>query len=268
MRFPKRIICLSAESADWLARLGAWERVVGVTSFYEPPRELAPRPRIAGFSTAQLDAIVALHPDLVLGFSDVQAAVAAELVRRGLTVVVTNQRTIDELFDALELIARAVDRAAAAEPLLVQLRADLAAVEPPPRRPRVYFEEWHDPPVSGICWVSELIERAGGEDVFAEFRNRAAAADRAVTTSAIVAAAPEIMIASWCGKPVDWQRVRKRPGWNSLSCVQAGQLYEIPSNQILQPGFGLAAGYAQIRSIVGGGATAIATATVRQLSLS
>lgn len=261
IRFPKRIVCLSAESADWLVRLGAWERVVGVTAFFEQPRESPARPRIAGFSTAQLDAIVALHPDLVLGFSDVQAAVTAELIRRGLTVVVTNQRTIEEAFDALELIARVVDRAAAAEPFLVQLRAELAAVEPPPRRPRVYFEEWHDPPVSCICWVSELIERAGGEDVFAEFRRRAAAAERAVATSAIVAAAPEIMIASWCGKPVDWRRVRSRPGWAQLPCVQANQLYEIPSDQILQPGFGLVTGYEKIKSIV-----RQATVTAEQIS--
>jgi iron complex transport system substrate-binding protein len=241
---------LSAESADWLVRLGAWEQVVGVTAFFEQPPGLPPRPRIAGFSTARLDRILSLEPDLVLGFSDVQAGVAAELIRRGLTVLITNQRTIAQTFDSLELIARAVGRAAAAQPWLDQLREQLTAVDPPARRPRVYFEEWYDPPVSGICWVSELIERAGAADVFAERRSRAAARQRVVSTEDVVAAAPEIMLASWCGQPVDWKQVHHRPGWAKLPCLQTNQLYEIPSSEILQPGFALAEGYQRIKEIV------------------
>lgn len=249
-KIPQRVVCLSAESADWLARIGAWEQVVGVTAFFEPPAGLPAKPRIAGFSTARLDPIVSLNPDLVLGFSDVQAALAAELIRRGLTVLVTNQRTIAQTFDTLEMLARLVDRETAAKPWLDQLRELLTPAPPPARRPRIYFEEWYDPLVSGICWVSELIELAGGEDVFAEFRGRGAASERVVTTAAITAAAPEIMLASWCGQAVDWQQVRSRPGWAELPCVQTNQLYEIPSNQILQPGFALAAGYQQIKEIV------------------
>lgn len=248
--FPRRIVCLSAEAADWLVRIGAWEQVVGVTAFFEQPAGMPRRQRIAGFSTARLEPIVSLSPDLVLGFSDVQAAIGAELVRRGLTVLITNQRTIAQTFDALQLIARVVDRAEAAEAWLAQMREQLAPLDPPPHRPRVYFEEWHDPPVSGIGWISELIERAGGQDVFAEFRARPAARDRAVTTAAIARAAPEIMLASWCGVPVDWMQVRSRPGWADLPCVQTNQLFEIPGPEILQPGFGLVAGYQRIKTII------------------
>ncbi len=247
---PQRIVCLSAESADWLARIDAWEQVVGVTAYFEPPWELPRKPRIAGFSSAHLDTIVALSPDLVIGFSDVQASIAAELIRRGCTVFVTNQRTLAETFDALELLATVVGRSAEARPWLDQLRDGLAPIAPPVRRPKVYFEEWHDPPVSCIGWISELIELAGGEDVFANRRGRAAASERGVTTEEIVDAAPEIMIASWCGAPVDWRTVRERSGWSTLPCVRDERLFEIPSGLILQPGYRLLDGYRRLQAIV------------------
>ena len=164
-RTPQRIVCLSAEAADWLWRIGAWQRVAGVTAFFNAPPEAPARPRVSGFSSANLEQIAKLKPDLVITFSDVQAKLAAELMQRGLTVLATNQRTLAEVEATLALLGRIVDCEPAAEALLAEFRERLAPV-PCRARPRVYFEEWNDPLVSGIGWVGELIERAGGQDVF------------------------------------------------------------------------------------------------------
>jgi iron complex transport system substrate-binding protein len=249
-RAPKRIVCLSAEAADWLWRIGGWERVVGVTAYFTQPDGVPPKPRVSGFSTARLDEITALQPDLVITFSDVQASLSAELIKRGFTVLATNQRTLDEIEATLRLLGRVVDRERESERLLDEFRQRLAPVNESPARPRVYFEEWNDPFISGIAWVSELIERAGGEDVFAELRSKRAAPERVVTSQQICRANPEIIFASWCGKPVDNAAMMARPGWSELAAVRARQIHEIPSEDILQPGFRLVNGYERLKTLI------------------
>jgi len=244
---PQRIVCLSAEAADWLWRIGAWPSVAGVTAYFEPPAAAPPKPRVSGFSSANLEQIEKLQADLVITFSDVQAQLAAALIQRGFPVLATNQRTLAETEATLALLARVVDRETEGETLLQDFRARLAPVENISIRPRVYFEEWNDPFVSGIAWVSELIERAGGDDLFSELRMKRSAAERVVTAESICRADPEIILASWCGQPVSATAIASRPGWNELSAVRAGRIHEIPSADILQPGFRLVHGYAQIK---------------------
>ncbi len=248
---PQRIVCLSAEAADWFWRLGAWDAVGGVTVYFEPPPGATPKPRVSGFSSANLTPILQLEPDLVVTFSDVQAGLAAQLVHRGCNVLATNQRTLVEIEVTLASLARLVDRAEPAAALLKDFRDRLAPVTTPSHRPRVYFEEWNDPLITGIAWVSELIERAGGTDVFADFRNRRAAPDRVVTAEQVRAADPEIIFASWCGKPVDVAAIAARPGWRDITAVQERRIHEIPSADILQPGFRLVQGYEQLKRQIG-----------------
>jgi iron complex transport system substrate-binding protein len=247
MNAPQRIVCLTAEAADWLWRLGAWDSVIGVTAYFEPSPDAAPKPRVSGFSSASVESILRLNPDLVIAFSDVQAGIVAQLILRGCNVLTTNQRTIAEIESALTLLARCVDRSEEGERLLREFRARLAPVKPLPRRPRVYFEEWNDPLISGIAWVSELIERAGGEDIFSTLRSQTRAPDRVVTSEQVLGANPEIIFASWCGKPVSIESIATRMGWSSLSAVQGRHIYELSGADILQPGFGLLRGYEEIK---------------------
>jgi iron complex transport system substrate-binding protein len=243
---PQRIVCLSAEAADWLWRLGAWERVAGVTSYFAQPTDAPPKPCVSGFSSANLDHIARLNPDLVITFSDVQAGIAGALVNRGVPVLATNQRSLAEIEVTLALLARVVSCEAAGERLLHEFREKLTSVAAE-IRPRVYFEEWNDPLITGIAWVSELIERAGGEDVFAALREKPAAPDRTLTPEKILHADPEIIFASWCGKPFRSDEIAARPGWERLPAVREHRIYEIPGADILQPGFRLVYGYDQIK---------------------
>ena len=244
---PQRVVCLSAEAADWLWRIGAWDRVVGVTGYLRLPADAAPKPRVSGFSSAQLEPITRLNPDLVITFSDVQAGITGALVNRGIPVVATNQRTLASVEATLAFLARVVRCEPAGEKLLVEFREKLKPVETVGVRPRVYFEEWNEPFITGIAWVSELIERAGGKDIFAELRDKPAASDRVVTSRNILQADPEIILASWCGKPVHVEGITGRLGWNNLTAVRENRIYEIPSADILQPGFRLVYGYDQIK---------------------
>ncbi len=245
---PQRIVCLSAEAADWLWRIGAWDRVAGVTVFFQQPPDAPAKPRVSGFNSANLTQIEALNPDLVIAFSDVQAHLAAELIRRGFPVLATNQRTLAETESTLALLARTVNHDA--ERWLRELHEGLAPVETILRRPRVYFEEWNEPLISGIGWVSELIERAGGEDIFARLRSRCAASDRVVLSAQVCAANPEIIIASWCGKPMDGADIVSRQGWGQIAAVRNGRIHEIPGEDILQPGFRLVHGYERLKAII------------------
>jgi iron complex transport system substrate-binding protein len=240
-------VCLSAESADWLWRIGAWEAVVGVTAFFTVPAGAEPKPRVAGFSTAQLDEIAELNPDLIIAYSDVQAPLLAELMRRGFAVLGTNQRTLAEIESTLILLGRIVEREPEAAHWLEEFQKRLAPVEKVKVRPRVYFEEWNDPLVSGIAWVSELIERAGGKDVFAELRMQRAAAERVVEPEEVCRRNPEIILASWCGRAVRVADIVARPGWKAVAAVKKKRIYEIPGAEILQPGFRLVDGYERIR---------------------
>jgi iron complex transport system substrate-binding protein len=244
---PQRIVCLSAEAADWLWRIGAWEQVVGITAFFTPPPGASPKPRISTFSTARLDEISELEPDLIITFSDVQTLLAAELMHRGFTVLATNQRTLAETEATLAGLARMTGCEREAEPWLQQFRERLAPVEESGDRPRVYFEEWNDPLISGIAWVSELIERAGGDDIFAALRSRRSAPERVVSPERVCAADPEVILASWCGRPVQKAEIAARPGWSELTAVRAGRVHEIAGEDILQPGFRLVYGYKQIK---------------------
>jgi iron complex transport system substrate-binding protein len=244
---PQRIVCLSAEVADWLWRIGAWDRVVGVTAFFDLPPGVPPKPRVSGFDTMRFEPLEQLNPDLIISFSDVQAGMAAELIRSGFNVLATNQRALAETEATLSLVARIVGREHEAKEILEQFREQLKPVEGTSYRPRVYFEEWNEPFISGIAWVGELIERAGGDEIFSELRTQRSARDRVVAAEDVIRADPEIIFASWCGKPVNPRAIATRPGWSEISAVRAGRIFEIPGEDILQPGIRLANGYAQLK---------------------
>jgi iron complex transport system substrate-binding protein len=238
--YPSRIVCLTEETTETLYLLGEGERVVGVSGFTVRPREARRKPRVSTFLDARFDAIEALEPDLVLAFSDLQAELAAELVRRGHAVFTFNQRSVDEILQMVRVLGGIVGVPERAEALACELAAGLDAIRASaarfPHRPRVYFEEWDDPLISGIRWVDELVEIAGGAPVFPELRSAALAKDRIVAPERVIAAAPEVYLGSWCGKRVRKDAVRRRPGWETLPCVARDRLHELPSSEILQPG--------------------------------
>jgi iron complex transport system substrate-binding protein len=249
-QIPQRIVCLSAEAADWLWRIGAWERVAGVTAYFIQPDGTPPKPRISGFSSANLNEINKLNPDLIITFSDVQAKLAAQLIQRGFSVFAINQRTLAEIENTLALLARIVNGEHEGEKLLNEFRKRLAPMKNVERRRRVYFEEWNDPLISCIAWVSELIERAGGEDIFANLRTKRAAPERVVSPEQIRQANPEVIFASWCGKPVQAVEISARHGWNDLAAVRENRIREIAGEDILQPGFRLVYGYEQMKRLL------------------
>ncbi len=243
-----RIICLSAEAADVCARLGAWEDVLAVSAFASQ-EGLPRRPVIGGFSKVDAERVASLCPDLVIAFSDVQADIAAQLIRAGCAVLVTNQRTLGEIADTIRLIGGAIGRATAAEALATQFLHDLDSlrVDLDPR-PRVYFEEWPDPLISGIGWVGELIEWCGGEDVFAARRGRSAH-ERRVEPHEVVAANPDMLLASWCGKKVDLDSIRRRPGFENIAALRDGELHAFESDILLQPGPRIVEGARAVRGL-------------------
>jgi iron complex transport system substrate-binding protein len=241
-----RIACLSAETADLCARLGAWEQVVAVSAYAEQSG-LPRRPVVSGFSTGDVDRILAHGPDVVLAFSDVQADLCAALVRAGATVLATNQRTLAEIAGTMRAVGRFIGKGNEAEQLAAEFERELESLRTESvRRPRVYFEEWPEPPVTGIAWVAELIEWVGGCNVFAERRSRFAR-EREVTDAEIVAAKPEVILASWCGKPVDFAALQRRLG--ETPAVRAGRVHEIPGAEILQPGWRLLEGARRMQNI-------------------
>ena len=253
---PERIVCLTAETVETLYLLGAEARIAGITGFAQrPPQARRAKPIIGAFTSADLDAICALEPDLVLGFSDLQAEIAAALVRRGVTVHVFNQRSLAGI---LEMIASLGALVAASEPaaaLVASLKDRIAAAEARAarrhKRPRVYFEEWDEPMICGIGWISELIALAGGIDIFAERAQAGAAAARIVGREEIIGGAPEIILASWCGKKFRPAALAARPGFASVPAVRAGALHEIAAPIVLQPGPAvLTAGLAEFERLI------------------
>jgi len=253
--FPRRIVCLSDETTETLYLLGEDHRIVGVSGFTVRPPEARLKPRISAFSSANIDAILDLKPDLVLTFSDVQAEITRDLILRGLTVLNFNQRSIREIFDMIATLSRLVGKSAAGLALINQLQSGLAAIAASakafPHRPRVFFEEWKDPLISGIAWVEELIEIAGGEVIFPELRDCGKSKDRVVDPAAVAARDPEVIIASWCGMKVNIGEILSRPGWSTLSAVRSGHVYEIQSSLILQPGpAALTEGVRQIHALL------------------
>lgn len=253
--YPRRIVCLTEETTETLYRLGMGDAIVGVSGYTARPPEARRKPRVSAFITARYDKIAALEPDLVLAFSDLQADIVAELVRRGYPVVTFNQRSVAEILQMIRMLGGLVGCQSAAESLAAELEAGLEAIRHSsrrlPHRPRVFFEEWDDPLISGIRWVDELVEIAGGDPLFPALRAGALARDRIVQPDAVRAAAPDLIVASWCGKKVQKSRIAARPGWAEVPAVQAGHIYEIKSTYILQPGpAALTEGVRQLHAIV------------------
>lgn len=239
---PQRIVCLTEETTEWLYLLGEQARIVGISGYtVRPRRAREEKPRVSAFLDGRIDRIVALEPDLVVGFSDMQAALADKLIRAGLNVLVTNQRSVEQIFDTLRLVARIVDAQAPAEQWIARCRARHAEIAAAaarwPRRPRVYFEEWDAPMISAIRWVSELIGIAGGDDVFPELAAMPMGRDRIVADALEpVRRAPDVVVSSWCGKKFRPEKLAAREGWSAMPAVRDAQLHEIKSCDILQPG--------------------------------
>jgi iron complex transport system substrate-binding protein len=252
--FPRHVVCLTAETTEIAFAVGAGDRVVGVPGTARRPDAARALARVGGFTTFRTDKILALEPDLVLAFSDLQRDVVGELIAAGVSVLCTNQRSFDEVLGAILLIGGALGREAAARDLIADMRDEVTQVREYssgwPDRPRVYFEEWMDPLITGIGWVSDLIEIAGGRDVFADLRRRAGARERVVTGDEVVRRDPQIILASWCGKPVDRAAIAARPGWGAMAAVTSGQIHEIPGEDVLAPGPSLMHGLRRIHEIM------------------
>ncbi|MCS6779142.1 MAG: cobalamin-binding protein [Geminicoccaceae bacterium] len=237
---PERIVCLTEETVETLYLLGEDARIVGVSGYaVRPPRVRREKPRVAAFTSADLAKILALEPDLVLTFSDLQAEIVRDLVKAGVAVHAFNQRDLSGVFAMIRTLGALVGAIEKAEALARELEARLlriraATAGKPPVR--VWFEEWDEPLISGIGWVSELIEAAGGRDVFPELAKEKSAKDRIVPPERVVAAAPEVILASWCGKKVRPEKIAARPGWQTVPAVRDRRIHAIPSPIVLQPG--------------------------------
>jgi iron complex transport system substrate-binding protein len=239
-RYPKRIVCLTEETTETLYLLGAGDLVVGVSGYTARPPEARQKPKVSAFINARFEKILALEPDLVLAFSDLQADIAAELIRRGQAVVTFNQRSIDDILQMVRQLGGLVGLQTRAESLADNLERGLDAIRASAarfsHRPRVFFEEWDAPLISGIRWVEELVKVAGGEPVFPELQNAALAKDRIVSPDIARDRAPDVILASWCGKKVRKATITGREGWQTVPAVANGHIYEIKSTYILQPG--------------------------------
>jgi iron complex transport system substrate-binding protein len=256
-RYPSRIVCLTEETTETLYLLGEGHRVVGVSGYTVRPPEARRKPRVSAFISAKYDRIEELQPDLILAFSDLQATITCELVKRGYPVVAFNQRSITEILQMIRMVGALVGCAERGDKLAADLELEIdsirAAATRLPTRPRVYFEEWDDPLISGIRWVDELVEMAGGDPVFPELRNGRLAKERIVSSDQVIAAAPDIIVGSWCGKPVRREKIAARAGWDQLPAVRHGQIHEIKSAYILQPGpAALTEGVKRLQAIVTG----------------
>ena len=240
--FPERIVCLTEEPTEVLYALGEERRIVGISGFtVRPPQARHDKPRVSAFTSAKIDRILALEPDLAIGFSDMQADIAQTLIRHGIEVWIANQRSVEQILGYVRRLGALVGASGRADAYASELQAGIDAVRAAaarlPSRPRVYFEEWDEPPISAIRWVSELIAIAGGDDVFPRRAAAALGRDRIVADPAeVIAADPDIIVGSWCGKKFRPEQVSARPGWDRISAVRHGELHEIKSPLILQPG--------------------------------
>jgi iron complex transport system substrate-binding protein len=240
VKYPQRIVCLTEETTETLYLLGQGDRIVGVSGYTVRPPEARTKPKVSAFINAKFDKIEGLKPDLVLAFSDLQANVTAELVRRGLTVVTFNQRTVAEILQMIRMVGGLVGCQDAAERLANTLEAGLDRIRESaarfPQRLRVFFEEWDEPIISGIRWVDELVEIAGGSPLFPELAAASLARDRIVTAAEVARRDPDVIFASWCGKKVKKATIRARAGWDAVSAVRHDRIFEVKSSYILQPG--------------------------------
>src|SRR5262245_558956 len=239
-RYPERIVCLTEETTETLYLLGEERRIVGISGYtVRPPRARREKPRVSSFLSAKKEAILALKPDLVLGFSDLQADISRDLVQAGLNVVIFNQRSVEEILNFIQVLSSIVGVPEKGERLVASLESNLRQIREaaPKRRPRVYFEEWDEPMISGIRWVSELVEIAGGEDIFAELARSQAATGRIIQDGGeVIRRKPDVILGSWCGKKFRPEKVAARAGWSEVPAVKNNRLHEIKSADILQPG--------------------------------
>ncbi|MGE5625151.1 MAG: cobalamin-binding protein [Bacillota bacterium] len=241
-KYPERIVCLTEETTETIYLLKEDARIVGISGFtVRPPEARKEKPKVSAFTSAKLDKIAVLKPDLVLGFSDLQADIAADLVKRGIEVHVFNHRSVADIFRMISMLGGMLGCEAKTKALVKELEAGLdrvrAAAAKLKRHPKVYFEEWDEPQISGIAWVSELIGLAGGVDVFPELAKESLAKNRIVKDpQEVVRRGPDIILGSWCGKKFRPKAVAARPGWEAVPAVRDGALHEIKSSLILQPG--------------------------------
>jgi iron complex transport system substrate-binding protein len=254
--FAQRIVCLSAEHVEICYALGAGARVVGVPGTVRHPPEARDKPAVGGFTTFRSDHILALEPDLILAFSDLQADVSAGLIKAGLPVFCSNQRSVDDILRTIVMVGGLLGLEDRARDLAIDMRDEIKQVREFssvwPDRPRVYFEEWHDPLIAGIRWVSEIIEIAGGQDIFPELREKKSAAERVVDPEEVARRDPRIILASWCGKPVDIEVITGRRGWDRISAVREGQVHEVAGADVLAPGPSVLVGLRRIHEIIQG----------------
>lgn len=253
--YPSRIVCLTEETTETLYLLGEGDRVVGISGYTVRPPEARQKPKVSSFLHARHEKIDALKPDLILAFSDLQADITNDLVKRGYPVFTFNQRSVAEILQMIRVLAGIVGVPEKGEALAGRFEAELDAIrrraESLPCRPRVFFEEWYDPLISGIRWTEELIEIAGGQPIFPELKTASLARDRIVSSDQVIARAPDAIIGSWCGKPVRTERIAARPGWHDVPAVRNGQIYEVKSTYILQPGpAALTEGVSRLRDII------------------
>jgi iron complex transport system substrate-binding protein len=238
--FPERIVCLTEETTETLYLLGEGHRVVGISGYTLRPPEARTKPKVSSFISARFEKIEALEPDLILTFSDLQAGIASELVKRGLPVFAFNQRSVAEIFQMIRVLAGIVGCEAKGQELALALERGLDTIRDAskrfPSRPRVFFEEWDNPLISGIQWVEELVEIAGGEPIFPELRDKRLAKNRIVQEDDVLRRTPDVILASWCGKKMKKATIVSRTGWDGLPAVRRDRIYEIPSTYILQPG--------------------------------
>lgn len=255
MPYPRRIVCLTEETTETLYLLGEGARVVGVSGYTVRPPEARRKPRVSAYLTAKYEKIEALQPDLVLAFSDLQATIVNDLIRRGHTVVTFNQRSVAEILQMIRMLGGLIGCGGKAEALASTLESGLGAIRARaaalPRRPRVFFEEWDDPIISGIQWVEELVEIAGGDPIFPELRRAKLGSERIVQPEEVIRRDPELIVASWCGKAVRTEKIAARRGWQDVAAVRGGHIYEIKSALILQPGpAALTDGIQQLHSLI------------------
>lgn len=254
---PQRIVCLTEETTEWLYLLGEERRIVGISGYtVRPRRAREEKPKVSAFTSAKIDKILALQPDCVFGFSDMQADIAAALIRQGVQVTIFNQRSVAEIFSMMAQVAAMVGQGERGLALIQTMQQQLAAIQDAatalPRRPRIFFEEWDEPHISAIRWVSELMGIAGGDDCFPELATQSLGKNRIIADGAeIVRRNPDIIIGSWCGKKFRPEKVAARAGWENVSAVKHRQLFEIKSADILQPGpAALTDGAAQLHRII------------------
>jgi iron complex transport system substrate-binding protein len=254
--FPERIVCLTEEPTEVLYALGEEDRIVGITTFTVRPAR-ARKPRVSAFTSAHIDRILELDPDLVIGFSDIQADIARDLIKKGVEVWISNHRSVDGILGYVRRLGAMVGAGEAADVYAAELASHVESIRTAaatwPRRPRVYFEEWHDPLITGIQWVAEVIRIAGGDDVFPELSSNSLAKDRIIPDPATVPGrSPEVILASWCGKKVQFDHIYGREGWEEVPAIQNRHVFEIDSSIILQPGpAALTDGLDEIHRILG-----------------